>query len=101
MNLKPDEFWQLSYLQKCSEYGKLLVEKSEKEQECSMLRRRVHELEKMVLINKTDLLKQKMYAAEKDLVTYRTNLAQNLNLQSLDEYIVDTETYALKHEKEL
>ena len=78
-----------------------MVDKSEIEQERSMLKRRIHELERMVLINKTDLLKQKSYAAERELVTYRTNLAQNLDLQSLDEYIVDTETFVLKHEKEL
>ncbi len=61
----------------------------------------MHELEKLIITNKIALLKQKAQGSEKALVSYRQTLAQNLELQSLDSYIVDTESFALKHEKEL
>ncbi len=101
LSLKAEEYWHLSYLQKCTELDQEQIRYAEKESECSGLRRRVHELEKLIITNKIALLKQKAQGSEKALVSYRQTLAQNLELQSLDSYIVDTETFALKHEKEL
>lgn len=101
MRLKSSEYYQLSYMQKTIENDELLLKLGEKDIELSGLRRRIHELEKLIYTNKLSLLKQKKQASEKELIQFRTNLAEGLGLQSLDEYIVDTETFKLTHEREV
>lgn len=101
LRLKSSEYYQLSYMQKTIENDELLLKLGEKDIELSGLRRRIHELEKLIYTNKLSLLKQKKQASEKELIQFRTNLAEGLGLQSLDEYIVDTETFKLTHEREV
>jgi hypothetical protein len=101
LKLTGEEYWHLSFLQKCVELSSLEIEMSQKDAEMSGLKRRIHELEKYILLNKVSVLKQKGQSAEKELVQFRTNIASRLKLQSLDNYIVDTETYALINDKEI
>jgi hypothetical protein len=101
MKLTGEQFLKLSCLQKDIETFEKDVILSQKDLESSNLRKRIHEIESVVLGNKISLLKQRLKDSEVGLVQYRTKLAQELGLQSLDEYIVDTETLDLKHEKEI
>jgi hypothetical protein len=74
---------------------------NQKDIEIYGLRRRIVELEALILNNKASQLKQREKDAEQDLVQCRTKIAERIGLPSISEYIVDTNTLLLKHESEV
>lgn len=101
MKLTAAQYWKLSSLQKDVEIRDLSIAANEGDMTSSRLRRRIHELEHALLTDKHNILKIKKQNTEKLLMTYRAEIAKELGVDSLDSYIVDTETLELIDEKEI
>jgi len=99
--LSDAQFWRLSTLQKDVELCEQSLKINDRDSEISKLRRRIHELEHALMLEKQNILKVKKQKTELFLTEYRAQLAKDLGLQSLDSYIVDTDSFKLIHEGEI
>ena len=101
LKMTPQEFHYVDKTHLELKIFKLLAENEERERKIKMLSRRIMELEQAVIVNNYNDYVAKHKQLEKELNEKRGKIAERLNVESLDKYFVDDETYELKHEDDI
>jgi hypothetical protein len=100
LKLTGEELYNYLYIREQKRVVTLERESVEKDIENRALKKRVMDLEMTLLGQKQSVLKQKGRDADKDLDLLRSEICQRLGIESMKDYILNTETLTLTHEKE-
>ena len=99
--MRGEQFYKLSYLHLLRQMKDLEILVEEKESKIRTLSKRIHELEHTLIQTKIGALKEKKRQHIDNMNKFRAEIATDLGIQDIDNYLVDDETFELKHLDEI
>lgn len=101
LKLNAEQYWKLSALQSKWEVEAKNASLAAKDAEIMGLEMKVKSLEHKMKLQRVSALNANQLKLKKELDLYRIEVAQEIGVESLDPYIVDTDTFVLVHENEI
>lgn len=98
LKLNAEQYSQLSYLQLRWQIQRKEALLCSRDAEIIALKKTILALQHQAKMNSISTANSRELTAKADLEKYRTEVAQQLGLNSLDPYIIDTDTLVLTHE---